>query len=182
MGLESLIAAMRPVVERDLRVRLFIGGKGELREPLENQVRSLGLEGNVRFVGFIPEARLPDYYAAADLFVLPTRCLEGFGLVTIEAMACGTPVMGTPIGGTQEILRGLDPRYLFRSAESSDMAAGILQGLPDLNEAEETRARCRQYALDNYSWDVLIPRIEEAFYLTVGRNSKTPKKTAGVAA
>src|SRR5207249_11624167 len=66
------------------------------------------------FLGFIPDETLPSYYHAADVFVLPTRELEGFGLVTVEALACGTPVLGTPVGATPEVLSGLEDRKSTR--------------------------------------------------------------------
>jgi asparagine synthase (glutamine-hydrolysing) len=160
MGLDTLITAMQQVVALRRDCHLFIGGVGPLRETLQQQVCELGLERNVRFTGFIPEDRLADYYAATDLFVLPTRYLEGFGLVTIEALACGTPVLGTPVGGTQEILRDFDPRFLFRSTEAEEIGARILEQLPEIEGNEPLRARCRRYALENYSWDVVIPRVE----------------------
>ena len=160
MGLDALITAMRTVAATRPDCRLYIGGSGPLKEKLVDQVRDLGLEQVVQFTGFIPEERLADYYAAADLFVLPTRYLEGFGLVTVEALACGTPVLGTPVGGTQEILRNFDPRFLFHSTEAEEMAARILERLPEIESNAALRDRCRRYALETYSWDVLIPRIE----------------------
>lgn len=160
MGLDSLLTAMRRVVAVRPDSLLVIGGKGPLQECLEAQARELGLERHVRFAGFIHEAQLPDYYGAADAFVLPTRCLEGFGLVTVEALACGTPVLGTPIGGTQEILQEFDPAFLFRSPDAEDMAARLLERLPEIVGNEELRARCRRYAVENFSWEVLIPCVE----------------------
>jgi asparagine synthase (glutamine-hydrolysing) len=159
MGLDALIDAMRPVADAHPEVTLVIGGSGPLRESLEAQVRRLGLERNVRFAGFIPEALLPGYYGAADLFILPTRCLEGFGLVTVEALACGTPALGTPIGGTQEILSGFGSEFLFAGTSSEEMAARILERVAGLRDPA-LRERCRRFVLDRYGWDVLIPQVE----------------------
>jgi glycosyltransferase involved in cell wall biosynthesis len=114
------------------------------------------------------EERLPDYYAAADCFVLPTRCLEGFGLVTVEALACGTPVLGTPIGGTQEILRKLDPAFLFDSAGSEALAQRLLQRLPELYQNSPARERCRAFAEKEYSWNALVPRLEKLMQSVAG--------------
>jgi asparagine synthase (glutamine-hydrolysing) len=169
MGLDSLVTAMRAVVSARADCRLYIGGSGSLREKLLDQIREMGLSHAVHLTGFIPEERLADYYAAADLFVLPTRCLEGFGLVTVEALACGTPVLGTPVGGTREILHKIDSRFLFQSTEPEEMAAGILQHLPEIEGDTSLRARCRQFAVENYSWDALIPRIEALMREMVGR-------------
>src|SRR2546426_6342565 len=63
-------------------VLVLIGGEGPLRPMLEGLIRSLDLTGRVRLLGFIPEEYLPRYYQAADLMLLPTAELEGFGLVT----------------------------------------------------------------------------------------------------
>src|SRR5262249_51875396 len=145
MGLDSLVTAMRQVVDCRPDCYLYIGGSGYLKPQLAEQVEALGLSNNVRFTGFIPEERLSDYYGAADLFVLPTRMLEGFGLVTVEAMASGTPVMGTPVGGTREILQGFDPRFLFPGVESADLASGLLSRLPEIEGNQELRDRCRRH-------------------------------------
>ena len=66
--------------------------------------REYDLHGSIRFLGHIPEIDLPQKYQAADFFVLPTRNLEGFGLVILEAMASGTPVLGTPVGAIPEVI------------------------------------------------------------------------------
>lgn len=160
MGLDSLIAAMAEVVRVRPDAHLAIGGSGPLRETLENQVRELGLERHVTFLGFIPETRLPDYYGAVDLFVLPTRTLEGFGLVTVEALACGTPALGTPIGGTLEILRPFGKEWLFAGVETASLVEGMLSRVSRVEEDAGLRDRCRRYVLDHYSWEVIIPRVE----------------------
>src|SRR5205823_1565667 len=116
MGLSELIDAI-PRLRKEIQgLLLLIGGTGPLRSQLEAQVKVLG---------FIPEARLPDYYRAADLFVLPTAQLEGFGLVTVESLASGTPVLGTPIGATEEILGKLEGSLVAKGADSESLAVGI---------------------------------------------------------
>jgi glycosyltransferase involved in cell wall biosynthesis len=174
MGLDALITAMRAVADARPDARLVIGGGGELRPALEAQAAALGLAGHVTFAGFLPEERLPDYYGAADLFLLPTRCLEGFGLVTVEALACGTPVLGTPIGGTQEILRAFDPAFLFPSPAPDHMAAHLLARLPGTEGNGDLRARCRAFALENYGWDALMPRVEALLRDMVRRDPPSP--------
>lgn len=79
MGLENLIVAMKQVVKQIPEVLLLIGGKGYLEDSLHAMVRELNLESNIKFLGFIPDEKLPKYYQAANLFILPTMALEGFG-------------------------------------------------------------------------------------------------------
>ncbi len=176
MGLDNLLEAMARVHRECPEATLVIGGKGPLMEPLRAQTVALGLTDCVSFAGFIPEEKLPAYYAAADLFVLPTVALEGFGLVTVEAMACGTPALGTPVGGTQEILHAFDPAFLFRSPAPEHLAEGILGRLPQVRGNEALRLQCRRHVEEKYSWDVIIPRLEALFYTTAGKWNPEPPR------
>ena len=129
--------------------------------------KDLGVENHVKFTGFVPEDELPDYYRMADLFILPTRELEGFGLVTLEAMACGVPVLGTPVGGTQEILGKFDPNFLFKDITADSMADLIADNYRIIKDnpgkwAEISR-RCRKFVEDHYSWDKNIDALETLF-------------------
>jgi len=156
MGVDNLLKAAAMLKERKCPVHLVIGGAGPERQKLEELIRRYDLAATVTLTGFIPAAQLPQYYGAADLFVLPTRKLEGFGLVTVESLACGTPVMGTPVGGTREILSGFGAEFLFRDATAAAMAEGlqvaVSQWLSDKSRYDRLRVRCREYAAENYSW------------------------------
>ncbi|PIU84511.1 MAG: hypothetical protein COS67_12835, partial [Deltaproteobacteria bacterium CG06_land_8_20_14_3_00_44_19] len=127
MGLKNLIYAIKEVVKAVPDIYFVLGGKGTLKNDLILLSQNLGVENHIRFTGFIPEEKLPDYYRSADIFILPTLELEGFGLVTLEALASGVPVLGTPIGGTKEILGRLDPKYIFRDTQPESMAALIIE-------------------------------------------------------
>ena len=174
MGLENLIQAIAQVVKEAPDVFLVIGGTGPLKEQLAALAKNLNLQDHIRFDGFIPEERLPDYYRMADLFILPTRELEGFGLVTLEAMASGTPVLGTPVGGTQEILGQFDPGFLFKDTSPESMAQLILEKYQEMNNDpekwQEIRKKCRRFVEENYSWDRHVDALE-AF---INNNSVSP--------
>ncbi|MFH1985700.1 MAG: glycosyltransferase family 4 protein [Pseudomonadota bacterium] len=164
MGLETLIRAMHQALKKTRDLYLVIGGEGTLEKPLKSLCRQLGLQEHIRFSGFIPEDQLPAYYGAADLFVLPTRELEGFGLVTLEAMACATPVIGTPIGGTREILEAFDPTCLFNGVSADGISEVIVDKVKQLrSDSERWREmtiRCRRFVEDRYSWDKNIKMTE----------------------
>jgi len=170
MGLGNLLEAVAHVLKHRPNVICIIGGKGPLEAALRERAQELHLQDRVRFAGFIPEADLPAYYGAADLFVLPTTALEGFGLVTVEAMACGTPAVGTPLAATPEILRGLDERLLLPSADPEPMAQGILQALDIVAGSGEWRQRARAYVEENYAWPGVVERLEALFYSVVGES------------
>ena len=163
MGLDNLIRALPAVAARRPDVLLLIGGKGPEREPLERLAAELGMGNHVRFLGFIPDNRLAAHYQAADLFVLPTLALEGFGLVTVEALACGLPVLGTDIGATPEILSGLDPRLIVPGTSPDALAEAILRFLEQGWSQELTPDRLRRYVLDHYPWDRHVAAVEQIY-------------------
>ena len=164
MGLEKLILAMKQIVAETNNVHLVIGGEGPLRMTLNAIVKRLNLESDISFAGFIPEESLPDYYRMADVFVLPTRNLEGFGLVTLEALACGVPVLGTPVGGTKEILGALDPELLFKDASAEEMFKKIADSyrawVSDPQSWKQYKLRCRRFVEENYSWQQNVDQLE----------------------
>lgn len=176
MGMDRLIRAMAIIRGQVPEVLLLIGGAGSLRDDLEALATSLDLNGQVRFLGFVPEEQLPLYYQAADFFILPTRELEGFGLVTLEALACGTPVLGTPIGGTPELLLPLRSDLLFSGTEPDALAQRILEHYKQLtsnpNEYEMLRDACHRYALERYAWPSLVRTLEEVLLETAKRQQR----------
>ncbi len=167
MGLDNLIYAMKEIIQSAKDIYLIIGGKGELREKLANLISELNLADFVKLQGFIPKEDLPFYYQAADFFVLPTKYLEGFGLVTVEAMACGTPVLGTPVGGTKEILSKFNSTFLFEDTSPESIATLILdeykhyKNKPD--EYMQLSQKCREFVEKNYSWERNISETEALF-------------------
>jgi glycosyltransferase involved in cell wall biosynthesis len=157
MGLSELLDAMKIVLRETKNVHLVIGGEGPLKQALARQAETAGLASYVTFTGFIKESDLPDYYRMADLFILPTRDLEGFGLVTLEAMASGTPVLGTPVGGTREILESFDRDLLFDDISEEAMARLIIEKtgcvLKTPGAFEVMRLKARAFVERSYSWD-----------------------------
>lgn len=167
MGLANLITALKDIVVKAPDVHLILGGEGPLKKNLISLTNKLGLKDYVNFVGFIKEENLPDYYRAADIFVLPTKELEGFGLVTLEALASGLPVLGTPVGGTKEILGKFDPSFIFASFEPRSIAESILEKYFNFKKEPQMRMevsnRCRDFVERHYSWEKNIDSIERIY-------------------
>ena len=88
----------------DINYKYFIVGKGELKEHLENKIKSLDLKNDVFLLGFVNNHDLIKYYNCSDIFVLLSSG-EGFGIVYLEAMACGLPAVGLDIGGVSDVLK-----------------------------------------------------------------------------
>lgn len=157
MGLEELIEATA-LLEDVPRLRVALAGTGPLRERLLQTRAAAGVESRVALLGRVSDDDLVDWYRAADLFVLPTLAYEGFGMATIEALASGTPVVGTRVGATPELLAPLDERLLAAGTTAEALAAAIRRGLALLTP--ELRDRSRALALERHSWEAAIPAWE----------------------
>ena len=101
-GLDVLLEATAILRGRGVPIHVHLVGDGPLREGLEARVQALGLEDRMSFAGALTHEHLPDWYRAADLFVLPSRS-EGLPNVLRESKACGTPFVATDVGGVAEI-------------------------------------------------------------------------------
>ena len=160
MGIDRLLRAL-PLLGCD-DVTLVVAGTGSLAGDLPRLAAELGLAERVLFVGSVSDdSRLADWYRAADLFVLPTTAYEGFGMATVEALASGTPVVGTAIGATPELLAPLDPRLVAPTADPEALAAVIGEAL-DFATTEEFASRCRAHADERYGLGSAIAAWEAA--------------------
>lgn len=152
-------------------VHLSIAGDGPLREALVDRTERLGIESDVSFLGYVPDEELPALYAGADLFVLPTLELEGFGLVTLEALASGTPVVGTSAGATPELLeplaeRSAIPEPLLVDPGDTDALAERLDAWTALSPGQRRAAgsEARSYVLESgYTWADVTDQLEDVF-------------------
>jgi len=157
MGLVELVRAVGRLRAERPGLRLVLVGDGVLRPAIEAEVARLGLGDAVALTGRIDDDDLVRHYQAADLFALPTQAYEGFGMVTLEALACGTPVVGTPVGATPEILRPLDPALVSRDASEEALADALRPWLGA--DLDPIRARAREHAL-GYDWERIMDRYE----------------------
>jgi asparagine synthase (glutamine-hydrolysing) len=162
MGLENLLTAMVSVRQSCPDALLVIAGGGALREELEQRAADLGLDGGVRFIGRVPEEDLPLVYRAADLSVVPTVALEGFGLIVVESLACGTPVVGTPIGGIPEILRPLGDELICESAAPAHLAERLVAGVQGRLRLPAPEA-CAAYARREFGWPQVARRVRAVY-------------------
>ncbi|MFC1891448.1 glycosyltransferase family 4 protein [Thermodesulfobacteriota bacterium] len=162
MGLENLIKAFYQSETLQNKSELLIGGRGPLEDHLKDMVEKFNLKNSIHFLGRIPEEDLPKTYQTADFFVLPTEKLEGFGLVIAESMACGTPVLGTPVGAIPELLGAFDKRLLFKGSSSEDLKKLMEEVVNKPEEYSYSRESCRKFAEDNFSWNRVAALFEEA--------------------
>ncbi len=162
MGLETLLVALEGIAKQVPDVLVHLGGSGPLTSMLSAQIKSRGLEENVRLIGRISEQELPLAYRAADLSVVPSEALEGFGMIVVESLACGTPVMVTPVGGLPEILHSFAPECIFRDTSAQAMESGLIGVLSGAQSLPSSQA-CREHATANYGWNHIAARVVEVY-------------------
>jgi glycosyltransferase involved in cell wall biosynthesis len=127
-GIEFLIRSMPRVLAQVPDALLIVGGTGSHLEKMKALVGRLGLEGNVTFLGFVPDEDLNALYNRAQCVVVPS-VFEGFGITVIEALAAGTRVVGSDTDGIREILSGGAYGSLAPHGDLSALAAAIVSEL-----------------------------------------------------
>lgn len=166
MGLETLVEAFARIASRHPRGHLYLAGKGPLAGKLQAACDAAGLGARLRLLGFVPDADLPLMYGAADLTLVPSQALEGFGLVTLESLACGTPVLATPVGGLPEVIGPFSPGLVLAGSGPEAIAAGlddVLSGRRPLPAA----ADCRRYA-ETFAWPLIARRVRQVYEEAAG--------------
>lgn len=190
-GIDTWFRAMKLVVEADpsLRGRLcvcIIGGDVDEDEPDEELARlhalkdELGIADVVTFLGKRSQDALPYYYASADVVVMPSR-YESFGMVALEAMACGTPVVASDVGGLSFIVRDGETGYLVPEGDARAMA----DCLNRLLHNPELRARLGKRGVAvarEYAWTRTADQIEALYCEVMSRHTArhTPLTDAAV--
>ena len=162
MGLSQLVASVSALRRRVPDVLVLIAGQGPLEAELTTQIQRAGLEEHCQLVGFIGEGDLPAAYRAAELTVVPSVALEGYGLIVPESLAAGTPVLVTPVGGLPETVEGLTGHLVFDDASAPAIAQGLgdaLTGAVPLPSADE----CQAYALRRNDWPVVAEQVRRVY-------------------
>jgi phosphatidylinositol alpha-mannosyltransferase len=159
-GVDRLVRAMAPVRDRIAGIRLVIVGDGPDRPAVESLARELGV--SVVFAGRVSDGDLPAYYQAADVVCSPALGDESFGLVLLEAMAAGRPIVATNIAGYAELL---GPAHCARLAAADDPAslAGELCAVLEHPELARTLGEQAAIAAQQYDWRVIAQRLEEIY-------------------
>lgn len=170
MGHERLLEAFASVRQERPDVELYLAGDGSMRDWLRARAAALGIEESTTFLGYVPDDDLPALYASADLFVLPTSELEGFGLATLEALSAGTPVVATPVGGTVELLQGVQssrgmPSEMLVADTSPESLAERMLTWATLPEALRSQAGriTRRHVERRYPWSRTADALEQRY-------------------
>ncbi|MGE3805055.1 MAG: glycosyltransferase family 4 protein [Gemmataceae bacterium] len=175
-GQDQLIRAVARLRTQFPDLRCAIVGDGEEREPLKAIARELHLEAQVLFMGEIDDATLQRCYQQCDLFVLANRTIgadfEGFGMVLLEAQACGKPVVAGESGGTAETMRIPETGLVLPCEEPDLLAEKLAELLKDPDRLAGMGAAGRQWTVDHFDWDVLSQQARQLFFEKTERGGK----------
>jgi glycosyltransferase involved in cell wall biosynthesis len=172
-GVHVLLEALARLTDAERPVRLEVIGNGPERPALEAQASSLGLGERVRFRGFVAEGELERALAGSDALVLPAVVdrkgdVEGLGVVLLEALAHGTPVIASAAGGITDIVRDRETGLLVPPADAAALAEAIRIYRDDPALASRLAESGRRYVEENFSWPSIIDRLV-ALYARVAR-------------
>ena len=159
-GIETLILSAN---NSDDSVHYIIVGQGEDKERLERMAAEVNPDRFI-FTGPVPRDELPEYYAAADMLVLPSLSrLEAFGIVGLESMASAKPVILSKIPGVSEVIDSGQEGMIFESSSALDLGEKIMQlhSDPDLRQKMGERGRAR--VLQDYSMRAVAKKVEAVF-------------------
>lgn len=167
-GFRYLIKAIPDVIKKFPKVKLVIIGDGPEKNKLSSIVRDLNLDDNVLFLGELRNKLLPSYYASSDVFILPSIIAqsgdtEGLGVVLLEAIASGTAVIGSNVGGIPDIIKDNITGLLVKQKDPKQIADAILRLLSDKNLRTNLSKNAQEHIRDNYSWDIVLRKFQEIY-------------------
>lgn len=164
-GMRNLIIAMQSVL-RQHPARLVIIGAGALEDELKLLARDLHVNEHVSFVGQVSHVDLPAFLGAADVFVRPSLS-EGLGTAFLEAMACGVPVIASPVGGIPDFLTDGQTGLFCNPTDPNHIAATIARLLADPELAKNISTAGQTLVREKYDWDTIAIQMRQLYTLFV---------------
>jgi len=146
-----LIRGFAEAVKENKKIKLMLVGEGPLEEQIRRIVKEFGLEQKVIFTGMVPNDRLPQYYSAADAFII-TSSYDNFPLVVLEAMSCCLPIIGTRVGGIPLQVEHGENGLLVENNDIKGLKNAILELVDNKNLAKEMGRRNRRKVKEKFSW------------------------------
>jgi len=167
-GPDVLVKAMPNVIRDVPNAKLIFAGRGMMKKELELLSNDLGIEENVRFVGFVDDNLKLFYYKAADIFVLPsTMKTECYPLAILEAMACSLPIVASNMGGIPDAVKSGDNGFLVPPKDSEALAEAIIYLLEN-EDIRERMGRNGRERVERYSWERIAKETERIYMLSRG--------------
>ena len=167
-GVEYIIKAMPKIIKSFPACRLKIAGDGPEKEKLQKLNRALNSKNNIKFLGSVPHDNIPAYLSASDIFIGPSivaknQDTEGFGMVFIEAMACGLPIVATAVGGISDIIKDNKNGFIVKEKNEGAIASAIIKLLHDESLRERLGQAGRITVEEKFTWESITSKYYEAY-------------------
>ena len=181
-GLNSLLKAMT-FFKGNHRIRLaIVGGDGDKTpeyQKLVRDIRKLGIEKKVILAGRVDQHNLPPYYNAADVLVMPSH-YESFGMVALEALACGRPVVATPVGAVDSLIRAAQAGYIVSDPSPRSLADGIQSIISDrrIPSADEIRKSVLEFSWPNVTSAIIAEYEDVIRQQLIEEDQRVPAKAS----
>jgi glycosyltransferase involved in cell wall biosynthesis len=170
-GVPDLVRSLPKIAAEHPGVRLALVGYGPEEETIRKTIDEQGVADRVTMPGRIPGDEIPSYMASADLLVLPSIRIEGLGVVLLEALASGTAVVGSDVGGIPDIIEDGVTGLLCRSGDPESIAARCIRLLGDEELRRRTTENGRRLVEARFGW----PRIGEALETVLAESVRNPR-------
>ncbi|OGF29583.1 hypothetical protein A2533_05145 [Candidatus Falkowbacteria bacterium RIFOXYD2_FULL_35_9] len=161
-GVNYLITAISKI--NDQNIKLLIVGEGNLKKKYIEQAKLLGVESRVIFTGYVPNEILPEHYNLFDVFVLPSvDKSESFGLVLLEAMACGKPLVASNLKGVRSVVIPGENGLLVEPKNAQDIVDKVMHILKDKRLYEQFGLNGVRLTEEKYRWSVVVDHVLEVY-------------------
>lgn len=162
-GVNVLIQSIKKISSRNDFVVLVIG-EGDLRESYESVVKSSGLSGLIKFIGFVPDDSLPKFYSNADMLVLPSiDKSEAFGIVSLEAMSSGVAVIASDLPGVRSVIDKKKTGLLVKPGNVENLSNMISYLLDNPRVSSALGKAGREKVLEKYTWEKIGYKLDNLF-------------------
>lgn len=159
-GLDVLMRAAKEVMDSGCdNIKLLIVGEGDLKADYKDRAERLHLRDKMIFAGNVSDAELPDYYNLADILVLPSvDKSEAFGIVLLEAAACGKAAIASGLPGVRTVVYDGQTGFLIKPSDAADLAEKIKQLFLDGEMTKKMGEAARQMVLEKYRWENVVEK------------------------
>ncbi len=161
-GVQVLIDAAPKVIQQYPETQFLIVGTGYFMETLKAQADYLGVTENVRFLGYVADADLLKLYQVTDAVAIPSL-YEPFGIVALEGMAAGTPVVVSDVGGLRDFVEHMQNGVTTYAGNSDSLAWGLLQVLRDSKLAHHLNQTATKAVEEVYNWKMITKKTQETY-------------------
>ncbi|MDD2285997.1 MAG: glycosyltransferase family 4 protein [Paludibacter sp.] len=168
-GLEYAIESMTKIHAKFPTAKLQIVGEGEYRKELENLAEKNTLSATVEFTGLVPNSEVPNYLRNADLFLLPSL-YEGLPLTLLEAMACGLPIISTPVSIAPEIIATWKNGYIIPFKSPDAISKSVIDLLSNPDKRRQCAENSNRAAKETLSWEKVAKKYTELYQLILESN------------